>query len=141
MFAKTHNVSSNGLSKGVMASLAMSLLIAMVIIFVVTLSYLFQIRFSDVSMVFFWIAVIYTIVSLFITFLLSLLIGIPVIYVLVKLGIDEAIVAAFSGFMIIAFCAHYFIGMQGYSVLFFSAYGGFCSWAFMNGYHQGVRHE
>jgi len=70
-----------------------------------------------------------------ITFVVSLIIGVPVTIILVKTGLDDELISAFLGALIVAF---YFLlrGEMHMYVAFLAIYAFFCGGAFMKGYKK-----
>jgi len=70
-----------------------------------------------------------------ITFVVSLIIGVPVTILLVKTGLDDELISSVIGALIVAF---YFLlrGDMHMYVAFLAVYAFFCGGAFMKGYKK-----
>jgi len=70
-----------------------------------------------------------------ITFFISVFIGIPVTIVLIKLGLDDEWISAFTGALIVFYVIFISEGTSN-SALLFIFYGLCCAYAFMKGYKK-----
>lgn len=100
-----------------------------------TITVISQVTFQELIGRFFGMLLMLVLFGGFISFAVALIVGIPVTIILIKSGLDDELISAVIGLLIVAFYYLILGDLHSY-VIMFCIYAFFCAGAFMKGYKK-----